>query len=459
MSAPDVLRLHSPTDGTPIREVPCDSPADVDRKLAAARAAQRRWRRASLEARVGELARALESFRREAETVARTVTAEVGKPIVQARGEVATLLARAEILLALAPSSLAAVRPPAQAGFERRIEREPVGVVLVIAAWNYPLIVPVGAIVSALAAGNAVVLKHSPKSPGAGEHWARALASLSEPDVFQHVIVPDARAGTLVDDRRIAHVAFTGSVATGRAVQLRAAARGIGVGLELGGKDPAYVAEDADLAFAAANVVDGACYNAGQSCCAVERVFVHASRYEAFLQEAGKILAAYRLGDPFDEATTMGPLVDAAALTRVQQQVSDARARGARILCGGGRHGTVGHFHEPTLLADCPDDALAMTEETFGPLVPVRAVRDDEEALASMNASRYGLTASVWTRDAGRADRMARELEAGTVFQNRCDFLDPALAWTGWKDSGLGSSLSQLGFHALTRARSLHLRR
>jgi acyl-CoA reductase-like NAD-dependent aldehyde dehydrogenase len=459
VTASEFLTVHGPADGALLRRVPCDSPAEVDRKLAAADAARRRWRRRPLEARLADLASALEFFRREEEAVARGVTVEVGKPIVQARGEVATLRARAETLLALAPSALAPLRPPALPGFERRIEREPVGVVLVIAAWNYPLIVPLGAIVSALAAGNAVVLKHSPRSPGAGEQWTRALATLPEPDVFQHVIVPDARAGALVDDPRIAHVAFTGSVATGRAVQARAASRGIAAGLELGGKDPAYVAEDADLAFAVANVVDGACYNAGQSCCAVERVYVHAARYDDFLAEATRLLGSYRLGDPLDETTTLGPLIDAAALERVQHQVADARVRGARVLQGGERHGTVGWFHQPTLLADCPDEALAMREETFGPLLPVRAVQDDEEALACMNASRYGLTASVWTRDAARADRMASELEAGTVFQNRCDFLDPALAWTGWKDSGLGSSLSELGFHALTRARSVHLRR
>jgi len=454
------LRIVNPATGTHLRDVPCDSPADVDAKLARAQAAHRRWRETPLEERVAELRSALEYFRRQKECVARDVTREIGKPIRQARGEVDTLLARAEYMLSIAPSALAAERVQAKPGFELSIEHAPLGVVLDIAAWNYPLIVPVNVIVPGLAAGNALVLKHSPKSPAAGEHFARALANLSEPDAFQHVIVPDTDAGALVSDARIDHVSFTGSVATGRRVYRAASERLVDCGLELGGKDPAYVAADADLDFAAENVVDGACYNAGQSCCAVERVYVHASVYEAFLERAMLTVLAYRLGDPLEETTTLGPLVDAAARERVERHVADALSRGARLLCGGRRPPDLaGSFHEPTLLADCPDTALVMREETFGPLVPVRAVRDDDEALSAMNDSRYGLTASVWTKDPARAERFARALEAGTVYQNRCDYLEPALPWTGWKESGLGSTLSRFGFLHLTRRKSVHLRR
>jgi len=454
------LRIVSPASGASVRELPFDSPAEVETKLARARAAQPRWRALPLERRLAELRAAFEYFRREKEAVARDVTREMGKPITQARGEVETLLARVEYLVALAPSALASESVPGKAGFELRVEHEPLGVVLDIAAWNYPLIVPVNVVLVALAAGNAVVLKHSPKSPAAGEHFARALITLSEPDAFQHVLVPDARAGALVADARIDHVAFTGSVATGRRVYRAASERLCGVGLELGGKDPAYVAEDADLAFAAENVVDGACYNAGQSCCAVERAYVHASVCADFLERATLAMQAYRLGDPFEETTTMGPLVDADALAKVEAHVADALARGARLLCGGRRPAQLaGFFFEPTLLADVPDDALVMCEETFGPVLPVRSVRDDDEAIARMNDSRYGLTASVWTKDAARAERFVRALEAGTVFQNRCDYLDPGLAWTGWKESGLGSTLGRHGFLHLTRRKSVHLRR
>jgi len=459
MSDAGELAVVSPATGALLRRVPCDSPRALDEKLARARAAQPRWGALPLERRLAELAAALEYFRREKEAVARDVSREMGKPIVQARGEVDTLLARAKHLLAMAPEALAPERAREKPGFELRIEHAPLGVVLDIAAWNYPLIVPVNVIVPALAAGNAVVLKHSPKSPAAGEHYARALASLSQPDAFVNLIVPDERAGALLADARIDHVSFTGSVRTGRLVHRAAAARGIGAGLELGGKDPAYVAEDADLAFAADSVVDGACYNAGQSCCAIERAYVHRSLYPGFLARAAEAMRAYRLGDPLDEATTMGPLVDAAALEKVEAHVADALARGARLVTGGRRPaGLQGSFFEPTLLADVPQDALVMQEETFGPVLPVCAVESDDEALARMNDSRYGLTASVWTRDAERAERFVRDLEAGTVFQNRCDFLDPALPWTGWKESGLGSTLSRHGFLHLTRRKSVHRR-
>jgi acyl-CoA reductase-like NAD-dependent aldehyde dehydrogenase len=455
---PSPIVIVNPATGERLREVPCDDPASVDAKLEAARRARKRWRERPLEQRIAALLQALEYFRAHREAVARDVTLEVGKPIAQARHEVDTLLARAEYLLEVAPEALAAEHPRSPPGFELRIEHEPLGLVLDIAAWNYPLIVPIGVVVSALAAGDAVVLKHSPKSPSAGLHYERAFGSLPEP-VFANVVVPDERAGALVEDPRVAHVAFTGSVATGRRVA-EAAGRSLkSVGLELGGKDPAYVADDADLDFAAENLVDGACYNAGQSCCAIERVYVHEKVVEPFLERVVRALAAYRLGDPLDEATTLGPLVDAAALARVEAHVADAVRRGARVVRGAKRPAGRGFFHEPTLLAECPDESDAMREETFGPLVPVRAVRDDEEALARMNDSRYGLTASVWTRDAARTERFARALETGTVFQNRCDYLDPSLPWTGVKESGFGSTLSRYGFLYLTRRKSLHFRR
>ena len=460
MQTANALEIVNPATGKPLRSVTCDTRAEVAAKLDRARAAQRRWAARPVKERVAELRAALEYFAREKDAVARSVTREMGKPVRQSRAEVDTLLARAEHMLAIAPSALAPERQTSGPGFHLRIEHAPLGVVLDIAAWNYPLIVPVNVIVPALAAGNAVVLKHSPKCPGAGEHFARALAALSEPDAFQHVVVPDDEAGALVADARIDHVSFTGSVGTGRGVYRTASERLASVGLELGGKDPAYVAADADLDFAAENVVDGACYNAGQSCCAVERVYVHESVHAAFLERATLALQALRLGDPIEDTTTLGPLVDAAARAKVEAHVADALAHGAHLVSGGRRpNHLAGYYYEPTLLADCPDDCLAMREETFGPVVPVRAVRDDTEAITRMNDSRYGLSASVWTRDAARAERFARALEAGTVYQNRCDFLDPSLPWTGWKESGLGSTLSRYGFLHLTRRKSVHLRR
>jgi acyl-CoA reductase-like NAD-dependent aldehyde dehydrogenase len=427
-------------------------------RLREARDGQVQWAALPLEARVSRVRTSLDYFRRNREDVARDVTRDMGKPITQARREVDTLLQRSEYLLSIAPQALASETLPAKEGFELRIEREPLGVVLNIAPWNYPLIVPGNVIVPALAAGNAVALKHSPKSLSAGRHFAWAFAQLN--DAFVNLVVPDDQAGSIIEVPWVKYVAFTGSVRTGRKVYEAASKRLIGAGLELGGNDPAYVAEDADLDFAAENIVDGACYNAGQSCCAVERAYVHRKLYEPFLERALAHMRAYRLGDPMLETTTLGPLVDQAALEKVESHVDDALRRGARLLGGGKRpEGLDGNFCEPTLLADCPADALVMLEETFGPVLPVRAVDSDEEALELMNDSRYGLTASVWTRDAARAERFARRLEAGTVYQNRCDYLDPSLPWTGVKESGIGSTLSRHGYLHLTRPKSLHFRR
>lgn len=456
---PSTLSLIDPFRGQPFAEVPLDSWADVLRKVEKARAAHARWKRVPLAERCAAVERALGFFEAHAEEIARDVTREMGKPIREARGELKTLLARSRHMLSIAPRALASENVAGQPGFVLRIEHEPVGVVLDIASWNYPLIVPVNVVVPALIAGNAVLLKHSPLTPLIGDWYQRAFASLPVADLVQNVVVTNADAEKLVGDPRVDYVSFTGSVASGLRVYGAATKRVVDVGLELGGKDPAYVAEDADVDYAAANVVDGACYNAGQSCCAVERAYVHAKHYDAFLEKARGHLLAYKLGDPTDEATTMGPIARKEQLELLERHVEDAKRRGARVLCGGKRvSGSSAWFFEPTLLADVPNDALVMQEETFGPILPVAKVASDDEAIARMNDSRYGLTASVWTSSVERAEKFARELVAGTVYQNRCDYLDPSLPWTGHKESGIGSTLSHWGFAHLTRRKSVHLR-
>jgi acyl-CoA reductase-like NAD-dependent aldehyde dehydrogenase len=335
----------------------------------------------------------------------------------------------------------------------------PLGVVLDIAAWNYPLLIPVNVVVPALLAGCVVLLKHSAKTPLCATHFARAFSKLSVRDAVTDLVLTHEDTAALVADERIDHVAFTGSVAGGREIHRAAATRFIDAGLELGGKDPAYVADDADLEHAAAGIVDGACYNAGQSCCAVERVYVHRSLYPQFVARAETLMREYRLGDPLDEKTTLGPLASAGALDVLERQVEDAVSRGARLVLGGKRIAGRGFFFPPTLLADCPQDAEITQEESFGPTLPVLAVSDDAEALKLMNDSRYGLTASVWTKSATRARWFADRLEAGTIYQNRCDYLDPALPWTGVKDSGKGSTLSRYGFLQLTRRKAINFRR
>jgi acyl-CoA reductase-like NAD-dependent aldehyde dehydrogenase len=447
------LEVRSPFSGQPVGALPFDDAAALERKLAAAQAAFGQWRSVPVEERVRVVGAGVQWFRRNAETVAREVTLQMGKPLAQARSEVEGMLGRAEHMLAIAAQALAPEILPPKPGFTRRIEHAPLGVVLNLSAWNYPLLITVNVVVPALLAGNTVLLKHSARTPLCGRQFATAFG---DRNLVADLVLTHAQTARLIGDPRIAHVAFTGSVEGGRQVFAATSQRFIDTGLELGGKDPAYVAADVDLETAVAGVVDGACYNAGQSCCAVERVYVHRSLYDAFLERAAALLAEYRLGDPLLETTTMGPLVSQGAVENLERQVADARAHGARVLFGGARR--EGTFFLPTLLADCRNDTLVMQEESFGPLVPVLAVRDDDEALAHMNDSRYGLTASVWTRDRARADRFAALLEAGTVYQNRCDYLDPALPWTGWKDSGKGSTLSRHGFLHLTRRKSVHFR-
>lgn len=454
-----ILEVTNPWDQSTVCRLPHDEGSALEAKVAAAGAAFEQWRRVSLDDRITQVSQGLEKLRANAEAAAVDVSRQMGKPITQARGEVRTLFERAEHMLRIAPTALAPEVLPEQEGLHRRIEHEPLGVVLDLAAWNYPLIIAVNVVVPALVAGNTVLLKHSARTPLCGRVFSDAFGELEVPGLVHDLVLDHEQTARLIADPRVAHVAFTGSVAGGRAVHGEVAKRFIDVGLELGGKDPAYVAEDADLEVAIAGTVDGACYNAGQSCCAVERVYVHRKHYDAYLEGAREALAAYRMGDPMDEATTLGPLADRGALDFLEAQVRGAVDRGARLLCGGSRVvGQVGNFFQPTLLTDVSNDAEVMQEESFGPIVPVLAVDGDDEALAHMRDSRFGLTASVWTTDRGRAEHFARHLEAGTIFQNRCDVLDPGLPWTGYGDSGKGSTLSRWGYFHLTRRKSLNFR-
>ncbi len=453
------LKVINPYDQKVLFELPFDRGKELEEKIAGARKAYERWRRLPLEERARRVEQGLKYFRNHAEEVARDITLQMGKPLTQARGEVKTFFHRAEYMLSIAKETLAPEVLSGKPGFQLRIEHAPLGVIYNIAPWNYPLLTAVNVVVPALLAGNTVLLKHSPLTPRIGRHFEAAFGELDPPNLVTSLILTNAQASQLIGDPRINYVAFTGSVATGTKVYQQAAKRLLDVGLELGGKDPAYVAADADLDFAVENIVDGACYNAGQSCCAVERVYVHRSVYRKFIERAGEILKQYQLGDPLDEKTTLGPLARREALLFLEGQVKEAVRRGGRLLYGGKRaKGMKGNFFEPTLLADVPNTAKVMQEETFGPIVPVLSVKDDGEALARMSDSRFGLTASIWTRDRMRAELFARELEAGTVFQNRCDYLDPCLPWTGARESGIGSTLSRYGFYHLTRRKGIHFR-
>ena len=450
-----MLKVTSPFDGSLIAEIPYAKPSEVDGVIAAAHSMQELWRQVSVANRKSLVADGLAVFRSNKTEIAREISQQMGKPLAQALGEVDALVERGEYMLSIAEEALAPVVLPEKEGFTRRIEHAPVGVVFHISAWNYPLVIPINVIVPALLAGNTVVLKHSPLTPLTGYWFTKAFGGKG---LVADLVMDHETAGGVIDDSRIAHVSFTGSVAGGRAVAERAGKTGTSVSLELGGADPAYVTVDADLDYAVSGIVDGACYNAGQSCCAVERVYVHETHFDSFVEKATAELGNYRVGDPFGDGINMGPLAQRAGVREVEAQLADASARGASVQ----RLGTIvneqGNICRPAIVVGAPEDSLVMREETFGPVVPVARVASDEEAIKKMNESRYGLTASVWTASDQQAEKLAMQLDSGTVFQNRCDFLDPALPWTGVRDSGYGSSLSEFGFVGLTRRKSIHFR-
>ena len=453
--------VDNPFTGETACTVPLADEAEIGKTLDRAREAARALRKLSVDERLSLCDRALTAFEARAEDVAQDITRQMGKPLSQARGEVSGMAGRWRHMMGIAKESLADVMLPAKDGFERRIAKEPLGVVLDLPAWNYPLLTAVNAVVPAVLAGNAVVVKHSPRTPLCGEHFARAFAAAGGPEGAVQALFADyATTEKMVGDARIDSVLFTGSVLGGHRIQAAAKDRFVHVGLELGGNDPAYVAEDADLTNSVENIVDGAIYNAGQSCCAVERVYVHRTMYEKFIAAAEPLVRAYVLGDPSSEATTLGPIAQPWHAKELDAIVSDAKAKGAKVIVGGASCAVdgKGRFFQATLLRDVAQNADVMQKEAFGPILAVAAVDSDEEALARMNDSRLGLTASVWTKDRERAARLARELDFGTVYMNRCDSLDPALPWTGVKDSGRGVTLSALGFDALTRPKAIHFR-
>ncbi|MDQ3266014.1 MAG: aldehyde dehydrogenase family protein [Myxococcota bacterium] len=453
--------VDNPYTGDLAASVETTTPAQLDAVLDKARAAHRALRAMTVPQRVRLVLRACEAMERRTEEIALDITRQMGKPLTQARGEVGGMAGRLRHMASIAEEALADVVLPPKDKFERRIAKEPLGVVLDLPAWNYPLLTAVNAVVPAVLAGNAVVLKHSPRTPLCAGHFERAFVEAGAPEgTVQAIFLDYTGTEKLVGDPRIDHVLFTGSVLGGHKIQAAAKDRFLHVGLELGGCDPAYVAEDCDLGPTVENIVDGALYNAGQSCCAVERVYVHRSLYSKFIDAVEPLVRGYVLGNPEAESTTLGPIAQSWHPAQLEALVADAARRGAQVVTGGratqveGR----GRFFQPTLLTGVAAEARVMSEESFGPLLPISPVDSDEEALERMNASRLGLTASVWTKDRDRADRLARRLECGTVYMNRCDSLDPALPWSGVKDSGRGVTLSALGFDALTRPKALHYR-
>ncbi len=458
----DILRTISPVDGRIYVERPLETAAGIDRALDAAQPAQRAWASLTLAARCAILDRAVDAFVAKANELAAEITWQMGRPIRHSPGEIRGFEERARFMLKLAPEALAAVQPGDKAGFQRQIKRVPLGLVAVVAPWNYPYLTAVNAVLPALIAGNAVVLKASHQTPLCAERFLEAFASAGLPaGVFQYLHLSHADTARLMGDRRVAGVCFTGSVSGGRAVVAATAAGFATSGLELGGKDPAYVRADADLAHAVDTLTDGAFYNAGQSCCGIKRIYVEGSRYEEFVAGVVDLTKKYRLGSPLDPETTLGPVVRTSAAEAVRTQVREAVSRGARQLIdaawfAASAPGTP--YLAPQVLVDVDHSMPIMRDETFGPAVGIMKVASDEEALRLMNDSDFGLTAAIFSADAARAEALGDALETGTVFLNRCDYLDPALAWTGVKNSGRGCTLSRVGFEQLTRPKSYHFR-
>jgi acyl-CoA reductase-like NAD-dependent aldehyde dehydrogenase len=453
----------SPVDGSVYAEYELASERDIEAALHRAAAAQRNWRAVAVAERAAVCRRMLDEMLQRVDQLAYELTWQIGRPLTQTPFEIRRgFQERTRHMVDIAPEALADVALDPRDGFRRFIRREPLGVVLVLAPWNYPYLASVNAVVPAIMAGNTVILKMAQQTPLVAERYAAAFAAAGLPDgVFQFLHASHDDVARMIGDERIAFVSFTGSVAGGHAVQQAASKRFISANLELGGKDPAYVRADAPFESTVENLVDGVYFNAGQSCCAVERIYVHRDVYRQFVDAFVALTRQYRLGNPLQPETSLGPMVRTSAATFVRKQIVEAKQQGAKTLIDAREFpadadGTP--YMAPQVLVGVDHTMRVMTEETFGPVVGIMPVANDDEAIALMNDSRYGLTASIWTSDVDAAIRIGDRVETGTWFLNRCDYLDPALAWTGVKDSGRGCSLSELGYEALTRPKSFHLR-
>jgi acyl-CoA reductase-like NAD-dependent aldehyde dehydrogenase len=456
------IRCVSPVDGRVFAERPAASEAHVAASLAAARAAQREWRRVSVSGRARFCLAAVDAMLAMRDEIPEELAWQMGRPVRYGAGELRGFEERARYMIGIAEEALAPIDPGPKENFRRWIARDPLGVVMVVAPWNYPYLTAVNSVVPALMAGNAVILKHAAQTLLVGERFQRAFDAADLPwGLFQNLVLTHQQTAAILQARAVDQVNFTGSVAGGKAMEAAASAGFLGVGLELGGKDPGYVRADANLAQAIETLVDGAFFNSGQSCCGIERIYVDRSVYRKFVDGFVETTKAYLLGDPLEPATTLGPLVRAEAAAFVRGQITEAVRAGAKALIAPelfAKDAVGTPYMAPQVVVDVTHEMSLMREESFGPVVGIMAVADDEEAVRLMNDSPYGLTAAIFTRDIDAAERLGQEIEAGTIFMNRCDYLDPALAWTGVKDTGRGVTLSRLGYETLTRPKSFHLR-
>ena len=453
------LKCISPIDGSVFAERPVLSHAEAEATIARARAAQPAWAARPVAERAALVAKGVARLGEMNDEIVPELARQMGRP-VRYGGEFGGMKERADYMQEIAEEALAPIVIEASETFERRIEREPHGVVLVIAPWNYPYMTAINTVAPALIAGNAVLLKHATQTLLVGERMARAFHEVGVPrEVFANVFLDHDTTSDLIAARAFDFVNFTGSVNGGRVIERAAAGTFTPVGLELGGKDPGYVRADADLDAAVDGLMDAAIFNSGQCCCGIERIYVHESLYDAFVEKSVALVRGHVLGDPLDAATTIGPMANRRFADEVRAQIDEAMAAGATAHIETMPADDGGTYLTPQILTGVTHDMRVMRDESFGPVVGIMAVKDDEEALALMNDSPFGLTASIWTRDAARAAELGARLETGTVFMNRADYLDPALCWTGCKDTGRGGALSVIGYHNLTRPKSYHLKK
>ncbi|KTD67323.1 MULTISPECIES: aldehyde dehydrogenase family protein [Legionella] len=458
----DTLKTYSPIDNSLYVERAFAKDDEIQFALDRSLSAKKLWANTTLSERERYCSAAVDALVANKDEIAWEICWQMGRPIRSAAGEINGFEERARYMIAAASAALAPIMLPEKTGFIRYIKREPLGVTFVIAPWNYPYLTAVNAIIPAIMAGNVVLLKHSAQTPLVAERFAQAFREANLPEgVFQYLHLTHADTEKVLYHPAINNVAFTGSVAGGEMVERVTAGRFLNIGLELGGKDPGYVRFDADIDHAVETLVDGAFFNSGQSCCGIERIYVHRDVYEQFVNKAVALTMQYRLGRPDDPNTTLGPLVRSSAAEFVRGQIREALAQGA-----------VAHIDSQKFVMDQPGSAYMapqiltevnhkmriMTEETFGPVVGIMPVDSDDEAIALMNDSDYGLTAAVFTQDIEQGIAIGEQLQTGTFFINRCDYLDPALAWTGVKNSGRGCTLSSIGYEVLTRPKSFHIK-
>ncbi len=454
-----LLECISPIDGSVYATRETLS-LDAARAVAkAARQAQTEWAARPLVERI-ELVRAgVAKVGETTDRMAEELAHQMGRP-VRYGGEFGGFQERAEYMARIAEKALAPIEVEVSNQFVRKIKREPQGVVFVVAPWNYPYMTAINTVAPALIAGNTVILKHATQTLLVGERMVEAFTEAGAPaDVFQNVFLDHDTTSTLIGEGLFDFVNFTGSVGGGKAMERAAAGTFTAVSTELGGKDPGYVMEDADLDAAVDTLIDGAMFNAGQCCCGIERIYVHESLFNAFVEKAVALVNTYKLGNPFDPEVTIGPMANVRFAKEVREQIAEAVADGAKAHIDTFAEDDGAAYLTPQILTNVNHDMRVMRDESFGPVVGIMSVKNDQEAIALMNDSQFGLTASLWTKDASRAEAIGARIETGTVFMNRCDYLDPALCWTGCKDTGRGAGLSVLGFHALTRPKSYHLKK